>query len=267
MKSYAKNLIKVLFFGIFLTCINLRLSANTVFADTNVNGSVVDDVHATYALLNTSPEKLKSIQQIAASDPNVQVTVRNGIIDVDFYMPVSDKAELTINGDKVPIKNGIFSLNFEKNVDKINYMVKDINTDMAMGNQTIDNSHKTVRILNIIDFNALMDAMDSMNEMSSDLLRVAKYPGQKYNGEYVSAGTPVHCNRFNGPHSNHRYYSRKSGDIQEATNWYKSDCFDKWHAYGCPLNKADNKCQGLLKHGAHNCSRMGGWPIRCWYRN
>jgi len=224
VKLYIKNTVKMFFLAIFLFCTNLVIASNTTFADDNISsGTLVNDVHAEYSMQKTSPQKLKEIEEIASSDSTVNVTIKNNIISVDFYMPVS-------------------------NIDT----------------QSI-NKNEPFKVLRVIDFNTLMASMDDINETT--LLRAARYKGQSRNGEYVPAGTPVHCNRFNGPHSNHRYYSRSSGDIQEATNWYKSDCFDKMHDYGCPLTKPDTKCDGLLKHGAHNCSKLGGWSVRCWYRN
>lgn len=98
------------------------------------------------------------------------------------------------------------------------------------------------------------------------------YAGQR-NGQHVSVGTHVHCNRFNGVNSDHRYW--KHSDARSWVDFYKSDCYYHALAYNCSMLGKNVKCDGLNIHhkGVHNCSSWKGgqahknWPKTCWYRN
>ena len=130
-----------------------------------------------------------------------------------------------------------------------------------------------------IDFNSAIEKMDGNNGTESipngsiiSIFGVWAYRGQT-NGQKVSVGTHVHCNRFNGIHSDHRYWSHK--DPHSWIDFYHSDC--DWHAfkYHCSMWGKNVKCDGLntKHHGVHNCSSWKGgkshknWPKTCWYRN
>lgn len=93
------------------------------------------------------------------------------------------------------------------------------------------------------------------------------YPNNGDN-QHVVTGTHVHCNRFNGPESDHRYHKNKLGTAA-MMDWNQSDCYENLALYGCPLFSTDNKCDGLnsQKHGVHDCSSVRHWPVTAWYRN
>ncbi len=208
-----------------------------------IHGSVVTDVHTQFKIKDTASDTLKALKEIAAEDPDVTVLISKDTIEVNTYMPVSNDVELKINGKKVNIVNGQFqvTLSFLPKKSILRYQVKDINTPANKGKASVDNDGNA-KIVNLVDFDEILTSMDEMNDDSTDSL-LRSTPKE---GRIVKAGTPVHCNRFNGPHSNHRYYGRTTNG-QAYVNWYKSDCFDKWHAYGCPLTHADYKCNGLAK--------------------
>lgn len=70
----------------------------------------------------------------------------------------------------------------------------------------------------------LFDLMDEKNEeylasLSEDLDFVGPPYGTKY-----SVGDQVHCNRFNGPHTDDIHYSKLAHPIKAATNFNGSDC-------------------------------------------
>ena len=97
------------------------------------------------------------------------------------------------------------------------------------------------------------------------------YSGQ-YDGEKVKTGAHVHCNRFNGTKSDHRYW--KKSNPKAWIDFYHSDC--DYHAgkYGCADFGNMSKCDGLDKRGkgVKDCSSWSGnpkhknWPKTCWYR-
>lgn len=217
------------------------------------------------------------MKKIARDDHNVTLLITNNQVTISENIGVSDGATLRVQNQEVPIKNGKFTVNTKKcSTSKYNFSDANVKTDV-----TVKNNDKTINIVNRIDYGTMIDAMDKMNQTtssntSSNLLGMidntiflraeasARYVGQK-SGQKVSKGAHVHCNRFNGIHSNHRYYSRLNG--QGWVNYYKSDYWYKHKAYKCPFNKADKKCDGLLKHRAHTCSSKGHWHITYWYRN
>ncbi|WP_124974336.1 hypothetical protein [Ligilactobacillus salitolerans] len=251
---------------IVLSAFLFFLSTKTVQANTVIEGDVVNDLHASFSMADTSAETVESIKQIAAEDKNVHVTFDNGIIDINEYTEPSADVSLKVNNKSVIVKNGQFKVNHVTANNKTNFVVQDVGTTAENGQSKIT-SENTLQIVNKIDYGTMINLMDNMNDTSNDsLLRSSgTYPGQKTSGQKVAKGTHVHCNRFNGTKSNHRYYSRLSG--QGWVNYYKSDCWYKHKAYKCPFTKADTRCNGLLKKGAHSCSIKGGWPVTCWYRN
>lgn len=240
--------------GLFSAKVNVNAS--------QIRGSVVTNVHSQFNVKDTAPDTLKALKEIAAEDPDVTVLISKDNIEVNTYMPVSNDVKLKINGKKVNVVNGQFQVILKSFPQKgiLRYQVKDINTPYTNGKIQIDNNGNA-SIVNLVDFDEILASMDEMNDSTEDLLKI----GPK-EGHVVKAGTPVHCNRFNGPHSNHRYYGRSTNG-QAYVNWYKSDCYDKWRDYGCPLIAADHKCNGLSKKHPHNCSKLGGWPVTCWFRN
>lgn len=135
----------------------------------------------------------------------------------------------------------------------------------------------------VVDFKSFIGSMDKKNSESylmDDALFVLSYrsySGKSYygqhSGNYVHKGTHVHCNRFNGPYSDHRYWSKKHPEAW--LDFIGSDC--DWHAlkYGCESIGRMSKCDGLNNkgHGVKDCSSFKGgfmhynWPKTVWYRN
>lgn len=132
----------------------------------------------------------------------------------------------------------------------------------------------------VVNFQSLIGSMDENNGQSSMkpgtmFVTVPSsnggFTGQN-NGEHVYTGTHVHCNRFNGIHSDHRYW--KKTDSRALTDFYRSDCYYHVFKYGCSDFGTMAKCDGLNKkgHGVKDCSSWSGglkhknWPKTCWYR-
>lgn len=171
-------------------------------------------------------------------------------------------------------------------MSKVTYTIKDKGTSTTSGVATVHN--RKINIVNNISYSKMIETMDSMNGINNNdisqknpsiislfsslvtdfmghtVLASNHYAGQ-INGQLVKTGTHVHCNRFNGSISNHRYYSRLRA--QGWVNYYKSDCYRKHDAYDCPFTKPDKKCDGLSKTKPHDCSSKGHWSVKAWFRN
>jgi hypothetical protein len=150
-----------------------------------------------------------------------------------------------------------------------------------LGNSTIKDvfSPTFIPFLNqnikIINFNSALEKMDRDNgetNISEGDILTRSYKGQTRNGEHVSVGTHVHCNRFNGNNSDHRYWTHS--DARSWSDFYYSDCDRHLMEYGCVMS-GNSKCDGLNRkgNGVHDCSSWNGgpyhknWPKTCWYRN
>lgn len=134
------------------------------------------------------------------------------------------------------------------------------------------------KVINFQSWIEKMDVRNNQTNLKSGTMFIAVpstgggYSGQS-NGEKVKKGTHVHCNRFNGTKSDHRYW--KKSNPKSWIDFYHSDC--DYHAakYGCTDMGSMSKCDGLDKRGkgVKDCSSWSGgpkhtkWPKTCWYRN
>lgn len=236
---------------------------------TQETGTVTYALTANYLKSDMSSDTINEIHDIAAADQNVSVVDDGLALHITEKMPTPASAKIAVGGDVSPVKSdGTYnvSANNLQPGKKVKASVKSDDGLLMTKQVSADSQNQNItKVVNFNDFIENMDDMNSTNSMATSLRSSsAKYKGQK-SGQKVSAGTPVHCNRFNGTHSNHRYYGRLNG--QGWVNYYHSDCWYENSKYGCPFLTPDKKCQGLLKHKAHDCSLEGNWPVRCWYRN
>ncbi|MCD5514615.1 hypothetical protein [Lactobacillus delbrueckii] len=132
----------------------------------------------------------------------------------------------------------------------------------------------------IINFKSWIDEMDVRNGQTSvksgSVFVVMTTSGGGYSGQYdgekVKTGAHVHCNRFNGTKSDHRYW--KKSNPKAWIDFYHSDCDYHASKYGCADFGNMSKCDGLDKRGkgVKDCSSWSGnpkhknWPKTCWYR-
>ena len=252
-----------------------------VEASDDISGTVHNEMVATFDKKGTSQKALDTIKKIAHDDGNIDVLTSNDKVTVTENLGTSDNVNLKINNKKVKVNDGHFRTNLNK-AKSFHYQM----SDKGIGGKdtVVKTSNKHINLVNRVSYSTMTKNMDSMNNINvqdvnekpnllSKLDSIVvlqaqasskRYKGQK-NGQKVKKGTHVHCNRFNGKHSNHRYYSRLKA--QGWVNYYKSDCWYKHKSYKCPFTHADKKCDGLLKHKAHNCSTKGHWSVTCWYRN
>ena len=140
-------------------------------------------------------------------------------------------------------------------------IVEDVlpNPDNKKVNKTANRSAKMDT--KVIDFSDFVGSMDGKDD---DKIK---------DGQKVKKGTHVHCNRFNGTKSDHRYWSKKHP--KAYADFYKSDCWYHAKAYKCSSIGKMTKCDGLnvKKKGVKDCSSWKGkpkhknWPKTAWYRN
>lgn len=154
-------------------------------------------------------------------------------------------------------------------------IVEDVlpNPDNKKVNKTANRSAKMdTKVIDFSDFVGSMDGKDDGKIKDGISFYSASYKGQK-DGQKVKKGTHVHCNRFNGTKSDHRYWSKKHP--KAYVDFYKSDCWYHAKAYKCSSIGKMTKCDGLnvKKKGVKDCSSWKGkpkhknWPKTAWYRN
>lgn len=230
----------VLIFSLALFLVNTTIRVNADTSST-INGTVVNDLQATFNKADTATSTLNTIKEIANEDSNVHLTISNDSIIIDEYMTPSNNVTLKLDNQQVTVNNGNYHATVQNNGKNIQYSVKDTGTSVDDGTIAANKTH--AQIVNVISYSKMIGYMDSMNNnislknqsSSNSILNKVfnifsttaeassiRYNGQS-SGQYVYSGTHVHCNRFNGIHSNHRYYSRLSG--QGWVNYYKSDCW------------------------------------------
>lgn len=211
-----------------------------VSADTTSDKLQTIDIVANFSISQTDQQTLDTIQEIDDEDPNV-TTSRNGdTLRIDTILP---------NDSSNPLESQ----------EKVN--------------------PKTINNMKTINFDDFVQNMDNMNDESNmkngapmDNLTRKTYTGQK-DGQKVAVGTHVHCNRFNGTKSDHKYWSKKHA--KAYTDFYKSDCYYHASAYGCSSIGSMTKCDGLnvKGKGVKDCSSYSGgkahknWSKTAWYRN
>lgn len=219
------------------------LRINTVFASNDnmpeMNNTSAEpfELVATYKKSDIDSNTFSIIKNIATIDNTVVMEVKgNDVTLIKIYMGDKDIPGLNSNKKIIPF---------------VNNQIKKIDFKSAL---SIMDNHNG----------------ESDNKNGSILLR--SYPGQKYSGQHVKAGTHVHCNRFNGSYSDHKWW--KESDARAWKDFWCSDCDSQGGIYGC-IQSGNKKCDGLNAHGhgVHDCSAWKGgdkhhnWPKTCWYRN
>jgi hypothetical protein len=202
----------------------------------------------------------------------------------------------TTQGEILTSKNikGSKKVNIVKNMDFGSYIddmenmmsstndKSDSDTSMDMSNMDTNSDIDSSMDMSNMDANSDNDSstdksnMDATNSsIQSNSLTVVSlaYKGQTYSGQPVKKGTHVHCNRFNGPNSDHKCWNKINP--KAWVDFWESDC--DYHAtkYGCSDFGSMSKCDGLnvKGKGVKDCSSWSGgaahhnWPKTAWYRN
>ncbi len=198
----------ILFLLAFTTLFfTLKDSSTNVLATEDITVEIV----ATYNYDKVPDDALATIKDIVANDNTISMKVKNGYLILTKVYSSSPELE-----------NNPLEASFVQLPDN-SVNVKVANFNLAL---------------------ARMDAGNGLENIPSGsplfIYGQEAYAGQR-NGQNVSVGTHVHCNRFNGRHSDHRY-------------WKHSDALN------------------TRGHGVHNCSSWRGgrahknWPKTCWDR-
>ncbi len=109
-------------------------------------------------------------------------------------------------------------------------------------NETANRSAKMdTKVINFSDFVGSMDGKDD-GKIKMVHLFIVRHIRDKKMGK-SEKGTHVHCNRFNGTKSDHRYWSKKHP--KAYVDFYKSDCWYHAKAYKCSSIGKMTKCDGL----------------------
>ncbi|KRN40428.1 hypothetical protein IV48_GL001178 [Fructilactobacillus fructivorans] len=242
-----KNINLYIFLSL-ITLLTITLGGQTIsFASDSNEQTSNTVVKSTYNLSNVDSNTLNKMNEIASQDPNVKETVNNGQITIEQLLPSSD------DQSTLPI-SAYTRFNSQKN-----YKFESQN-------------------LKTINFSTFINKMDQDNNIkmkNGSKISMKRYKGQTTYGQHVKTNTHVHCNRFNGSHSDHKYWGEK--DPRAWSDFYHSDC--DWHAinYNCSSSKSKmTKCHGLNEYGngVKDCSswksqkrRHHNWSKQAWYRN
>lgn len=238
-----KNLF--LFILMFLAIgIVLILKINFVNAAETCPYDVVETV-AEYNLNDVDIETMAKIKSIVSNENTVSMEIKdNKLVLKKVY---SSSPEIKNN----PFAVSFIELNPQIKIRRVNFIEALGKMDNANGESDIpDGTYITPR---------------------------KQWAGQN-SGDHVSVGTHVHCNRFNGTSSDHRYWSHFNPKAWVDFN--NSDCDYHSQKYHCTmmgsLTGKKPACDGLnsLYHkGVKDCSAWKGgashknWPKTCWYRN
>lgn len=243
--TITKKVSKLLLFSFGL--IEILLNCKTVNAATNADSST--EVVANYELSSIPADTLKEMKEIAKEDSLVDFIQKGNTVTVEILFP-NDK---DIRKDGTTVKTP-FTTSFIRLPSQPKPKVIDFKS--WIGSMDKDNGQSSVRL------GTMFIAVPSSG---------GGYSGQN-NGDRVKTGAHVHCNRFNGPNSDHRYW--KKTDPRSWTDFYRSDCYYHWSKYGCSDLGTMTKCDGLDRRGkgVKDCSSWSGgpkhknWPKTCWYR-
>lgn len=276
-----------LFLGVIIltgTLVLSNLNPQAAKADSsNIVGNVQINLVAAYPLNSINKDTLKTIKKIAKEDSNITLKQDSGNLIITQAIDKDDDLYVkTNNGEQAKVNNGKFSINITKNSNtKLTLIKSDGQEITTFSNINTDQRATIVKNINFSDYIGDMDESNqdmSNMEMHPNIMDPGQggggaYPGQTYSGEPVKTGTHVHCNRFNGPNSDHKYWSKF--DPRAWKDFYHSDC--DYHAlkYSCSDFSSMSKCDGLnvKGKGVHDCSAWSGgaphynWPKTAWYRN
>ena len=194
---------------------------------------------------------------------NVPTGQANIVLQTKNHLLIKENKNVKID-QKLNVVNIVKKINFD------DYMGKMSNMNMpTMSDQTnkMDTQSKTME--NNSMSASLSGTTISPNVQCSPYSCDPVYKGQD-DGQYVPAGTHVHCNRFNGTFSDHTYWSESAHPAKAAADFIGSDCDSAASYYGCSsMSNGMVACDGLnvWGHGIHDCSQYFGWPVTAWYEN
>ncbi|ARU63676.1 hypothetical protein CBW65_23630 [Tumebacillus avium] len=226
---------------------------------------------------NVSSDTLATYAVLADQDNNFKYFVHSdGTVDVIRIYPALS-GMVYVNGQQVQVNNdGSYSVDVQPGKALVEFNAQ----GKLHKSKVLDVTSKSNLTVDLIETVQMSDVLAPMEEPISIPQSVigneavdgggGSYPGQTYSGQPVYTGNHVHCNRFNGIASDHRYWSWKTDWSKAIADFVGSDCDAALIAYGCPLPPtADNLCDGLNAqgNGVHDCSDAKGWPNTAWWRN
>jgi len=231
-----KNFLKLILIGVLVSGTGIAsLQTNATHAEENHDSNPKNvKLVGTYDASQVDSKTMKQFKEIEKEDNNFHITKNGNKVVVEDMLPNPEK------------KTSSYS------------------ADGSSGNNT--------KVINFTDFVGNMDGKDDGKIPNGIALYSKTYKGQK-SGKRVKKGTHVHCNRFNGTKSDHKYWSKVHP--RAYVDFYKSDCWYHAKAYKCSSIGKMTKCDGLnvRKKGVKDCSSWKGkpkhknWPKTAWYRN
>lgn len=246
---------------------NLALAGVT--QTTKITGTVDSQIIASYD--NVDLKDITTLVNMGKLDKNLKVLVSsNNSVNITRIYPAK-QGMVFVNGKEVIVNSdGQYSADITDSSAIVEFK---INSKSLQSKEVVTGNSKSlnVNLVDSIPFSSLIESMDEPSTQTSDAKSAVITPnsttgGQK-DGEPVYYGDWVHCNRFNGPNSDHHYWTWIHPTA--FIDFSGSDCDWEMFGYGCPLPPlTDNLCDGLDVQGnGHNdCSDLGGFHWFAWFR-
>ncbi|PWK07940.1 hypothetical protein [Tumebacillus permanentifrigoris] len=243
-------------------------------AKAKISGTVTNELTAHYD--NVPSEILEKFRLIAANDNNFKLYEdKKGSVDVVKVYPAL-QGLVFVNGQAATVApDGSYTAEVEIGKDvsvdlKVNGKIK----AQRIANATGDLQMNIKKTQDFDSFFASMAASPT-TPSNGDVQGVVigdgssgPYPGQT-TGQYVRFGEHVHCNRFNGPYSDNRYWPQ--GYPASIADFDGSDCDIANIWWGCTSPGADTECDGLnvYGYGVYDCSvyNTSSWYMTFWPRS
>lgn len=170
--------------------------------------------------------------------------------DVEVSLENSDESEKTDSDGKV-------QLNHTNDKELVHISLEGVNEDLE---QKVDLSQDNATIVKDLDISQMLSESekDLYNEQPSIGTRASSTNPYWSVGESGTYGKRLHCNRFNGPNGDHKYYPNHYP--QAWTNFVKSDCdYALGRSTNCLADYTSNPyCAASPESKQAKCSTMIG---------
>jgi len=267
-------------FLITTSLITVLMIPNTALASTplagvnptKITGNISFQIIANYD--NANPKEIATLVNMSKLDKNLKVLVSSdNSVNVTRNYPAI-QGMVFVNGKEVAVnENGQYSADVSDSLATVEFKTKG-KQQLLQSKKVVTSNAKSLNVdlVDSISFSSFVESMDKTPVQTNSAISTGIVPnsrsGGQVDGEAVYYGDLVHCNRFNGPNSDHHYWVWYHPTAM--IDFANSDCDLDLQRYGCPLPPfSDNLCDGLnIKGNGHNdCSDIdASFHWFAWFR-